>query len=405
MYRTKVVLKSISKVTNLGSLAVEVTFSFKEKRVRVYVPTKEKVFSHHFLGSKISKSNPNSKQIWERVEVVHGEVRNVLFKIESEYGFCTSDLFKKRYYKEEKPTKDDFMAFFRQFIELKKLTLKPKLVQKLKAIEKHLNEFIGEKKKVFPSEFNQLFVNRLTEFWRDKKGFQPNTIAKNFKFIRQFLNHLYNEEILKNTKYQRLQYPREVETHAVALTKKEVIQLINYSPDNKSLSRVKDLFLVLIFTGLRFSDGVRITKSWHNGDFLMVITQKTGERVAIPIHSHLREVLEKYHYDLKSIKISNQKFNDYVKVLCEMAEINQEVEVVKYEKGNKVYKSIPKNKLISSHTGRRTFITNSIIAGIPLPVIQKITGHKKLSTVQNYVKLNEESSLSEIYKMQSFYIR
>ena len=199
-----------------------------------------------------------------------------------------------------------------------------------------------------------------------------------------------------------MQYPKEVETHAVVLTKEEVLQLMYYKPENASLEKIKELFLVLIFTGLRFSDGVRISKSWVKGEFLVVNTQKTGEKVIIPIHTHLREVLEKHSYDLKPIKISNQKFNDYVKVLCEKAEINVLVEVVRYQKGNKVYQSIPKFQLISSHTGRRTFITSSILAGIPLPVIQKITGHKKLATVQKYIKLSESNLEYHIKKWSEY---
>ncbi len=402
MYRTKVILKSVSKRTNLGNLVIEATFLSNGKRDRIYIPTNEKVISHHFLGSKISKSNPNHKQIWERVEVVHGNVRQLLFDIEEEFGFCTADLFKKRFFKETEENEEDLLSLLAQFIELKRLTLKPKLVQKLQAIKKHLKEFLG-KKVVYPLEFNQLIVNQLTQFWRDKKRLQPNTIAKNFKFIRQFLNHLHHEEILKSTKYQRLQYPSEVETHAVVLTKEEVVQLMRYQPDTPSQEKVKDLFLVLIFTGLRFSDGVRISRSWLKGEFLVVNTQKTGERISIPIHSHLKEILVKYDFDLKSLVISNQKFNDYVKTLCEKAEINEMVEVVKYEKGRKVYEALPKYKLISSHTGRRTFITNSILAGIPLPVIQEISGHKKLATLQKYLKINKIDSYVQLSRLNDFF--
>jgi len=242
-------------------------------------------------------------------------------------------------------------------------------------------------------------VNKLASFWRDNKGFQPNTISKNFKFLRQFLNHLHNEDILKSSKYRRLQYPKEVETFAVVLSREEVIQLINYQPETPSLVRVKDLFLILIYTGLRFSDAIRISKSWVKGEFLIVNTQKTGERISIPIHHKLKELLSVYGYDVTALKISNQKFNDYVKILCEKAEINDMVEVVKYDRGKKVYEPILKFKLISSHTGRRTFITNSILAGIPLPVIQGITGHKKLSTLQGYVKINDSGKINELEKI------
>jgi len=246
-------------------------------------------------------------------------------------------------------------------------------------------------------------VNKLASFWRDNKGFQPNTISKNFKFLRQFLNHLHNEDILNSSKYRRLQHPKEVETFVVVLSREEVIQLINYQPETSSLVRVKDLFLILIYIGLRFSDAIRISKSWLKGEFLVVNTQKTGERVSVPIHPKLKELLGAYGYDVTALKISNQKFNDYIKILCEKADINDMVEVVRYQKGNKVYQSILKFQLISSHTGRRAFITNSILAGIPLPIIQGITGHKKLETLKLYIKINKEVELSQFQKFVAFY--
>lgn len=238
----------------------------------------------------------------------------------------------------------------------------------------------------------------------EEEELQPNTISKNFKFLRQYLNFLKNEEILKSSKYQRLDYPGEVETNTIVLTKSEVVKLMEYLPKTASESKVRDLFLILIFTGLRFGDAIRINQNWVRGEFLYTNTQKKGVKVSIPLHPKLKEVLMKYNFDLAPLKISNQKFNDYVKVLCEAAEVKDAVEIVRHEKGVKKYLVFPKFKLIASHTGRRTFITNAILAGIPLPVIQKITGHKKLTTLQKYVEIADDSKKSELEKFTKYFV-
>lgn len=97
---------------------------------------------------------------------------------------------------------------------------------------------------------------------QEKIGLQPNTIHKNFKFILLFLNQLRKEEVIKTDKFKKLDYPREVETNTIVLEKEEVKLLIQHQPQNLRLSKVKDLFLILIYTGLRFGDGVRISKRW-----------------------------------------------------------------------------------------------------------------------------------------------
>jgi integrase len=93
-----------------------------------------------------------------------------------------------------------------------------------------------------------------------------------------------------------------------------------------------------------------------------------------------------------------------VKELCQDAGINADVELIKYHHGIRQYHIIPKYKLIASHTGRRTFITNSILAGIPLSVIQRITGHKKLVTLQKYVDIAEGIKVEEMEKLSRYFV-
>jgi len=224
-----------------------------------------------------------------------------------------------------------------------------------------------------------------------------------FKFILLFLNQLNREEVLKTDKYKKLDYPREVETNTIVLEKAEVKMLIQHDPKNLRLSRVKDLFLVLIYTGLRFGDGVRISNRWVSNGMLHIHTQKTDEKITIPLHPNLKEILEKYEYNLSSLAISNQKFNKYVKELCQDAGINADIEVIKYQHGIRKHHVFPKHKLIASHTCRRTFITNSILAGIPLSVIQRITGHKKLVALQKYVDIAEGIKVEEMEKLSRYF--
>ena len=402
MYRTKYVLKNPSKKTGIGKIAIEIYFSRDGKRERMYLPTGEEIPEKFWLNGVVSKSYPHKKQLIQRLEQKLFEVKQQLYQWEQELGYLTVDLIKNKL--AEKPVQErDILTLFDEFMEVKKLTAKHKMVIKLNTIRNHLKVFLG-RRRMYLVEYNQIFINKLTHYWEQKVGLQPNTIHKNFRFILLFMNYLRKECLLENEFYKEFQYPRMVETNTIVLTKDEAVKLIQYVPKTISESKVKDLFLVLIFTGLRFGDAVRIRKSWVRGEFLFINTQKTGEKVSIPIHTHLKEVLVKYEYDLTPLKISNQKFNDYVKGLCKQAGITDQIEIVRYEKGVKKYLTFPKHQLIASHTGRRTFITNAILAGIPLPVIQKITGHRKLSTLQKYVEIADEFKTKEFNKLEKFYI-
>jgi len=401
MYRTKYVLKNPSKKSGLGKITLEIYFSSNGKRERIYLPTGEEIHEKYWTNGMVAKSYPQKEKLLRRLEEKHYEVKQQLYQWEKELGYLNADLVKTKL--EGRPILEkDILTLFDEFLEVKRLTAKYKMVIKLTTIKNHLKVMLGQKK-MYLVEFNQTFINRLTHYWEQKVGLQPNTIHKNFRFILLFLNYLRKEGFLENDFYKEFQYPRMVETNTIVLTKHEVIKLIQYVPKTYSESKVRDLFLVLIFTGLRFGDAIRITRSWLRGEFLFINTQKTGEKVSIPLHPKLREVLEKYDYDLAPLRISNQKFNGYVKGICQEAGILDQVEIVRFEKGIKQYLTFPKYKLIASHTGRRTFITNSILAGIPLPVIQKITGHKKLTTLQKYVDIADDSKKAEFEKLSQYF--
>ncbi|WP_297335905.1 site-specific integrase [Algoriphagus sp.] len=401
MYRTKFVLKNVSKRTGKGKIAIEIYFYKDGIRDRMYFPTGEELNNNYWNKGSISKSYPLKNQLLKRLDEKHQELKQKLHRWENELGFLNADLVRNKL-SEKSNAEKDILTLYDEFMEVKKLTAKHKMVIKLNTIKNHLKIFLGSKK-MYIVEYNQGFINKLTHYWEQKVGLQPNTIHKNFRFILLFLNYLRKEGVIDSDFYKSFQYPRAVETNTIVLTKSEVVKLMKYHPKTASESKVRDLFLVLIFTGLRFGDAIRINSSWVRGEFLYINTQKTGEKVSIPIHPKLKEVLMKYNFDLAPLKISNQKFNDYVKDLCEAAEIKDSVEIVRHEKGVKKYLVFPKFKLIASHTGRRTFITNAILAGIPLPVIQKITGHRKLTTLQKYVEIADDSKKSELEKFTNYF--
>lgn len=401
MYRTNITLKGVNKSNGLGKITIEITFQIGSQRERIYIPTGEKLPVEFWQNGKVSKAFPSSKEIMRRVGVLHNEIKTHLFDLERKNGFVNKNLFSQSFLGNV-DNDQDLLILLDKFIQVKNLSAKRKLIEKLKAIRNQLKKFLRGRS-LSVNEVNQEFINSLTKYWVDEIRLQPNTIAKNFGFFKQFMNYLKNEEILTNMKYQRLDYPTEVETNTIVLSKEEVITLVNYNPESESLKKVKDLFLIMIYSGLRFSDAIRINKSWVRGDFLFINTQKTGEKVSIPLHEKLRQILIDNEFDVSRIRISNQKFNYHVKELGEKAGINQLVEIVRFEKGIKQYLTFPKYKLIASHTGRRTFITNSILAGIPLPVIQKITGHRKLTTLQKYVDIADDSKKTEFEKLSNYF--
>lgn len=66
----------------------------------------------------------------------------------------------------------------------------------------------------------------------------------------------------------------------------------------------------------------------------------------------------------------------------------------KYTKaGREVRERKPKHDLVVIHTARRTLATLLVDNGLPYHQVLKITGHKKLSTLQKYIKSSADTNL------------
>ena len=105
------------------------------------------------------------------------------------------------------------------------------------------------------------------------------------------------------------------ESTAIYLSEAEITDLYNLDLSLRpAYERVRDLFIVGCWTGLRFSDFSRIeAKNIANGK-ITIKTQKTGKTVSIPLHKNVLGIMAKYEGKTTNSlppALSNQKMNDY----------------------------------------------------------------------------------------------
>ena len=165
--------------------------------------------------------------------------------------------------------------------------------------------------------------------------------------------------------------------------------------ENSKLERVRDTFIVGCFTGLRFSDFTKLQpqhfKKIGDVEVLEIVTQKTNQKVTIPIHPKVQSILKKYD-GIMPRPISNQKMNEYLKDLGELVKINDDIVISRTKGGQRTEEVFKKYDLISSHTARRSFATNSFKAGVPSISIMKITGHTTEKSFLQYIKISSEEN-------------
>ena len=133
---------------------------------------------------------------------------------------------------------------------------------------------------------------------------------------------------------------------------------------------------------------LKLTKSEIEKIFVNPVSKKTHTYTKIPLSKKAKGILGKYnqHDEEKALPVlSLQKMNDYLKEICFLAGFNQSVTRV-YFKGKELITEVKKKyELVTTHTGRRTFICIALAAGTSPEVVMRITGHSDYKSMQPYI--------------------
>lgn len=397
---------------------------YQNKRVKHY--TNKKIHPKHWnlKEQEIRKSHPNSPELnhWLKgVETFVAKLELEWSKKHSSTGVVP--IIPPTYLKENldkyftKTTKDEreehnqksFWGYYNQFltrmnngtrVHLSKGTpMAPKTIFQFENLKRHLENYQkGKKTKIDFDKIDLTFYNDFVEYLTTKLKLAPNTIGKLITNLKVFLREAFDEGITTNNIFANRRFRSNSSlADTIYLTPMEIKEISNLDlKTNLKLDRVRDMFIIGCYTGLRFSDIVNI-KPEHINDGMIEITQvKTKEKVAIPMTKEVERLLSKYNNSLH--KISNQKFNDYLYEVVKKCE-GLEVEVIKksIQGGKQIVIKKPKYEFVSSHTARRSFATNEYMAkGLNVRDIMAITGHKTEKSFYKYIRQTPKENAERV---------
>lgn len=295
--------------------------------------------------------------------------------------------------------KHGFIESFDEFIEVNKSIRAYGTIKKYKSVLSVLKDFSNATG--YSLRFDNLNVT-FYESFRDYCFNDRNTVNNYFgKLIavtKTFMNWALDRGYHDNIEFKKFKAPQD-RIEVIYLTMDELMKLFNHDFDSKKLTHVRDFYCFGCFTGLRFSDIKQLKSSNVFEDYLelnIVKTKSIGHR--IPLNKYAKIILDKYKNTLYDPlpKISSQKFNEYIKECCEEVEIDTPINITRYIGKKRVDKVLPKHKLITSHTARKTFVTNSLVLGMKEMVVKNITGHKDEASFKRYVEIAEDFKKKEM---------
>jgi len=407
--------KLATKYFNPKPTSVYIFFS-PDKNTRIKHRTSIKVLAKNwdFTNSRVKASATGSLDLNVKLDKMSSNIIREAYIAQDKDNFLSKNDYKKLLIDkvdenqlEANSSKLEFLI--KEFKKHKRLSWTNGTMKEYNTVFKSLVEFQEKEKKKFSLlDFKKDFYTDFETYLSKKKnptnpehGLLNDTIHKYISTLRVFLKWCHSEghQVHPYTfENHKSAFKRKAYNDIVVLTLDEIEKLEKLDlRHNPSYERVRDLFLFMIYTGQRFSDVINFSKSDFKDNKWIFISIKVKKQVTVPFNGFIANglrILEKYDYKLP--KISNQKFNEYIKEVGILAEIKSSVRITRYSGLKKIVIEKPKHKFMKSHMGRRTTVTILLSKGIPIPLIQKLTQHSDIRTLMKYNSTNMDSLINAL---------
>ncbi|TFD93007.1 hypothetical protein E2605_18000 [Dysgonomonas capnocytophagoides] len=379
--------KTANKTDKQGALEVYVYDKLTGKKV--YISTGIDLLLNQFEQKKgeigIIKNHPNAVS-------KNGQAKRIMREIEA---FALSDKCQtiedvKKWNKKEETKTHSVISFIED--ELKRRNPSLTVLSQNKSLIKRMIEF-GRFK-----TFKDFTYENVVDFdaYLKSEGMQEPTAYKRHQALHSYIREAINRGYCTYDPYITFRPKKGQSKDPVYLEEDEINILLNCDlkkqVDSDKLEKVRDLFVFQCFTGLAYVDLMAFSKEEITEvDGYKVIRSnrtKTDQGFISVLLPEALAILEKYNYSLP--RISNQKYNDYLKLVGLYATEEVIDEITKEKKVKTI------RKKLTTHVARHTFGTYLINKGVPLETVARTMGHSNIKMTQHYAKLLGKTVVSDI---------
>ncbi len=384
------------KITADGLIPIQVVIRSAGTRIRKNTgfSTKESYWTGSRVKAGIKKEDNNYQVINDELQKIEGKISDISLFFRANKLDFSKELFLEKFESKEAIVllEFDFFKCFDEYIDKGKLVKAYNTIKGQTTVKNYLEIFVDEIG--FSLSFDKVdesFFESLRDYSYEMKKVKQNYFCKIIKVLKSFLNWATEKGYNTKRDFEKFK-AADHDIDIIYLTFDELMKLYNKDLKSDKLSQVRDFYCMGCFTGLRYSDLSKLHLANISEDHIIISIQKTKtQNHAIKLNKYAKEILKKYRgtiYEPLPV-ISSQKFNDYIKDCCELAEITQPFTIHWFVGNKKKTLTQPKCKFITSHTARKTFITNSLLLGMEPKAIKKIANIKKDAVLDKYMKVTE----------------
>ena len=252
---------------------------------------------------------------------------------------------------------------------------------------------------LYPIQVTDIFWGYFVGFCQGR-GLRSSSIETMCNQLRSVLNWAVKYNATASPTYNEINFHKTA-NQKIALTADEVSRVTYFDIQlfyadrrhdfRETMEKVRDMFVLSCNLGQRHSDMVRISPSCFERNIFRISQQKTGNLAVVNIDKYAIDakttyrILEKYGY-CAPYRCEIGNYNGYLHLLLKDVGLNETVRLEEKRGGKMVVENVPKWKMVSSHTARRTFITINVLRGNNIHDVKRCSGHSDLRCLEQYVR-------------------
>lgn len=367
-----------SKRNSKGDSPIYCRLSFKGTRKQFSIGIKVPPKDWEHRKQRIKNTNSSCSFYNESIQNLKSRIITIQSSILNEGRIISPELILERFSFNEDSKVDTLMkAYAYKEERMKKLVgidYQVSTIKKFMEVRNHLKSFLLIEKKSKDIQLQSLDLKFLIEFedyLKVIKKQKPITINKIVQRLKSIIKTCIDYGWLARNPFFEHK-PLKEDLVIVYLSDDELFKLKEFQFKQERLNQVRNLFLFSVYTGLAYYEASELKYSNLVGDnegdiWIKIIRKKTNKMISIPLLDEAKIILKSlksHSTDYVLPKLSNQKFNSYLKEITDIVGIE---------------------KRVTHHTARKTFATTVLLNNdIPIETVSTLLGHSNIRITQKH---------------------
>ena len=337
----------------------------------------------------------NSDFINGVLSIIRQNINNAYLRLQLEQDQYEVEDISNLYFGRNGKKEDTLVSYYNKYLaKIKRLIgkdIKESTYKKFQYVKGFLESFVQFKyktKDIALKRLELLFLEDLEYYLKTEKDLGQSTINKIIQRLRRPVKEAVSEGYLDKDPFM-LYKAKTTKTDVVFLSPEELQTFENFTFIQPRLQFVKDLFIFCCYTGLAYNELSRlehkhVQKGFDGKLWISMKREKTSKDFSIPLLPRAGSLIIKYQSKQSMVfpKISNQKYNSYLKEIAAIIGIE---------------------KKLTTHIARKTFASTVLLYNdVPMEIVSELLGHSSMKVTQaSYGKIVQKSISKEILRISN----